>query len=688
MANQPRTPWDVQLSKEQREELAIWLSEQVDGAVNAISTREHEIAYYHTLYEQGRTRGGSNAPWPDAADLTSPIGTEKVDALRSRIVRTIFSENIWTVEGWGDASERAALVEEFHSWQAEVEGFQGVFAETVHLSLLEPYGVMEVYEDAIRRPIRRKITAALALNPMDGSPLVGEDLQPILDIGPDGKHIEVSTEPQIDPMSGIEMPPPPSAEVIIDDYELVCNGPRERAIPFRDYIQLPAYAKTRQDVWLFGKRFYRRIDELLERVTQGAYDKDAVDDLGGEDENASETTLAGEQVATAPKEDTLAQKELFELTFLADLALVLRKNKWELPQGKTELRWYVATLSRDKKVILRLQHDDIGKPRYFKFKPFPKPNSDESYSFIGNKLITVIEENTAWRNMLTDRAAIQVQAPMYKLRGALWDPDDEPMGPKSVITVNQRDEVGAIEFPDYTAPARERIIDTERQAEKLAGMSDIASGSQPNEDRTLGETQLIAVNSEVRIDEVVRNMQEPLEDIAQVRHLMWKRCLEQYPDGMELPTSVLSGLETRGADVSKVLPNKKLTAALFEGAFKFKPKGSVESADKPRQQQMFAQGMQALASIAQVNPMIGLILQQPLVAKALVERWVYLYGGGIDKKAFLGQQAMALLQIQMGTPGMMPGAPGIPGAPQGAMPGLPGSGEAGVPAPPQMGAPQ
>ena len=132
-----------------------------------------------------------------------------------------------------------------------------------------------------------------------------------------------------------------------------------------------------------------------------------------------------------------------------------------------------------------------------------------------------------------------------------------------------------------------------------------------------------------------------------------------------MPPSVLQGLETRGVDLTKLKGNK-ITAEMLDGAFKFKPKGSVESANKPQQQRLFAEGMNALTAMAAVNPMIGLILQQPQVAKAFVERWVYLYGGGLDKSAFLGQQAMQLLMQQMATPGMMPGMQTDPNAqPQG-----------------------
>jgi hypothetical protein len=665
LPKQPRTPYDIKLSDEKREGLAIWLSEQLDNALNARSTSEKEIAYWHTLYEQGRTRGAGISPWPEAADLTSPIGTEKVDALRSRIVRTIFSEAPFVVEGWGDAAARAPFVEEFTNWQVEAIGFQGVFSKGVHNSLIEKRGVIEVYEDTIRRPIRKQIRAGLQLGP-DGSPMIGEDMQPVLAMDPmTGKYAEV---PDVDPMT---QQPIPSAEVVIDDYEMVSHGPCVRAIAYRDYLQLPGHAKERGEVWGHAKRFYRSLDALNERVKSGYYDKKAVEEIGTEDERASDTTPADEQKPVAPKEGGLAEKELFEVTFLQEL-------------DKTGYRWFVATVHKDKRQLLRLNYDDIGKPRYFSLVPFPRPDSTEGYSFIGEKLITTIEENTAWRNMLADRGSMEVQGGWKKQAGALWDPDEQPMGPRTVITVRSMDEVQPIEIPQMTAPARERIIDTERQAEKLAGMSDIASGSQPNEDRTLGETQLVAANSEVRIDEVVRNIQETLEEIAQVLHVMWKRALGEMDEGMEMPTSVLSGLENRGLNVAQYLPNKRFTVSMMEGAFRFKPKGSVETADKPRQQRLFAEGLQALASIIQFNPMIGAIAQQPAVAKALVERWIYLYGGGIDKAAFLGPRAMQMLQMQMQTPGAIPGMPG-PQAPL--QPGQEPPAPPEQPGPPQMGTP-
>lgn len=627
------SPWDLTLSADKKADLALWLDREISNALAVRTASDAEVEYWHRLYEQGRTRSAASAPWADAADLTSPIGTEKVDALRSRIVKTLFVDPIWTVEGWGESAKNAPFVEEFHQWQAETSGFQSACARAIHLSLIEPRGALEVYEDTVRRPVRRTIRAKIQ-QADDGTALIGADLEPVLVRNADGSYVEVVETPETTPeQQG------PSAEVVIDDYELVTNGPRERVIPYRDLLVLPGHAREQSDIWGYAKRFWRSVDRLNERADQGVYDRDAVTNLGNSDErhsaysSAGATTLAGDALDLPTQEDGLAEKELWEITFLSEL-------------DATGYRWFVATFHQPTHTILRLQYDDIGRPRYCLFVPFPRPNSLEGYSFIGHKLITTIEENTAWRNMLADRASLQLQAPMMRQQNALWDPEDEPIGPKSIITVRDMNEVRAFQLPDYTAPARERIIDTERQAEKLGGMTDISSGSRPNENRTLGETRLVTSFSEVRIEEVVRNLQETLEEVAQIRHLMWQRTLSTMPEGLPVPQRVLQGLELRGVDVSTYLPNQRMAAQAMSGAFRFKPRGSVEGADTHQLRADLAEMLKALGALAQTNPMIGMVLAQPAPAKSLLEHILRIYAVP-DRQAFLGPETMQGVQAQI-----------------------------------------
>lgn len=581
-------------------------------------------------------------------------------------------EPVYTVEGYGEAAQKAPFVEEFHQWQIEAEGFQQVFARATHLSLIEPRAAIEVYEDTIKRPVRKVIKAALQLGP-DGSALVDEKLQPVLQRNPDTSYVEVTDEFT------------PSAEVEIDSLEVVCRGPRERVIPTRDFLVLPGHARDKSEVWGYAKRFHRRLDELQERAKAGYYDQAAVDDIGSDDERPSETTLAGETIGVAAKDWTdIVEKELWELLILRDL------------DGKG-LRWYVATLHKDKQVLLRCQYDDIGRPRFFPLIPFPRPNSTEGYSYIGHKLITVIEEHTAWRNMTADDAAMQLNMPLKRKQGALWDPDVEPMGPKSIITVREPNEVEFMQRQSNAGVGVERIRDAERAGERLSGINDASAGVSSQEKRTLGEIELITQQSAGRTAEAVKNIQETLEEIAQVRHLMWKRALaEMGAEGMEappsvaqslalkqqtapqmpqpqmpgqmpgmapiappMPTDTLVGLESRTPAVIQPAPTVRFTAQMLEGTFRFKPRGSVENADRNRQRNDFNQCLLALASLAKVNPMIGFILQSPQAAKALLEQVVRLYNVQ-DKQAFLGSEAMnaAMQQMQQQQMMQMMGAAG------------------------------
>ncbi len=711
-----RKPFELKLDEDKRTDLALELAHALDDAMAARSAKDSDIRYWHTLYEQGRTRTAKNSPWPDAADLTSYLGTFYVDTLRAQIVETVMDDPICVVEGYGDAEKTAPFVEEFHQWQAEAEGFQNVFARSVHLGLIEPRGVLEVYEDSIKRPVRKVIRAALQLNPLDGSAMVDEKLKPLLQRKPDGSYIE-ATDPNM-----------PSAEVEIDAWEAVCRGPRERTIAYRDYLQLPGHASEKAEVWGHFKRFYRRLDQLQERVEAGIYDKEAVEALGADDERASETTLAGDPIGVAAKDGDRVEKELWEGMILRDL------------DGKGP-RWFVVTLSKDKQVILRLQYDDVGMPRFFSLVPFPRPNSTEGYSYIGHKLITAIEEDTAWRNLDADDASMQLQLPLKRKTTSTWDPDAEPLGPKAVMTVREMGEVEFLQRQPNTGVAGERIERNWRGAERLSMINDAAAGVTSENQRTLGEIQLITNQSRGRVKEAIKNVQETVEEIYQVRHVMWKRALADLgSEGMQAPPSVVQnlrsrlmpmpglpadpnvpsqaagmpgqmpgqmpgmppgmpppqgmpglpmpqqtvpvqagfGLEARAPDITAQLTDLRFTAQMMEGSFRFKPKGSVENADRNRQRYDAGQGFMQIANVAKVNPMVAMLLSTPQAAKAMVEQWVRLYNVP-DKQAFLGSEAMAamqqMMQAQMMQQTMAP--PGAAPAPNGPP----------QPKPPQPGAP-
>ena len=654
MARTPKqTAWDVTLSQDKRDDLAEWLCNEIINAEAARSIPLPDVEYWWTLYEQGRTRSAAAMPWQDAADLTSYLGTEKVDALRARIMRTIFVDPIWTVEGWGASSKKAPFVEDFHQWQAESEGLQATLARVIHQSLVETRGVLEVYEETTMRVVRKTIQAKLAMTP-DGQFQLDAKLQPVLEKDEDGNYIEV-----MDTEGGAIG----TGETVIDAPERVRKGPGYRVLDYRHFLVLPGHAREKADIWGYAKFFPKRWDQLEEDAKQGIYDTAQVKAIHDSNEVTSVTTPAGMPEPVASQEGPTAQKELWEVQFLRNL------------DGKG-LRWYVATVHVPSRTILRLKHEDRAAHRYILFVPFPRTDkSHEGYSFIGHKLITTIEEHTAWRNMLADRASMEISAPIKRLTGALWDPDLVPFGPKAVIDVRDMREVEAMQLPPAMNGAINREQEIVQASERVAGINDVALGQVPENSRTLGEVNLVAEQSFVRMDEVIKNLQESMEDLGQVRHAIWLNCVKEYgAKGMPMPASLqqptaapnnqMPGLDARGGAVDTAM----ITVEMLEGTFRFKPRGSTETADKSRQRADQIQFLQALGIAQQTWPALAMVIGGNVeAAKSVVEQLLRLFNMP-DKQAWLGDpsqwQKMLMPPPMMGMP---PGMPGMlpQGMPQG-----------------------
>lgn len=661
MARQ-RDPFDVTLTDEERRFLAHWLTYELQKALDARALTERQVETYHQWYEQARMR--PRPPWPDAADLTSYLASEKVDSLQARILRTIWTDPMWIVEGWGEASNRAAFVEEFHQWKAEEERLQGVLDRLVLMALIEPRGLLEVAEGTEMRTVRQRMRAAPMRDPVTGG-LVYRDgsLQPAQD--ETGAYR---------PTQGDE----PSVEVTQDVQQRVRTGPVYRILPYRDSLILPGHARDTEQIWGYGKRFWRRIGDLERQAEAGLYDIEAIRRLGRTSDQETTPALDRAQHAVASEEDTTAEKELWELLVLLDLDRLF-EGRPGMTGGRRRAdrrgeRWYLATIHDRTTQLLRFQHDDLERSRFVRMVLFPRPDRvTEGYSFVGHKLGTILAEHTAWRNMAADRAAMQAQAPIKRLAGALWDPDEQPWGPRAILDVRDHREIEPIAVPDVTAPVFSHIAMLERQAERVAGINDIAAGQVSSESRTLGEINMATEQSFIRMDLIRQRCQEALEDLAQIRHAIYERAVAEQPEGIEVPASMLTGLEGRGVSIDTALPDRRITAALLRGPFRFKPRGSVETADPTRQQQVFVQFMQFMPMLLQAFPFLQTSLQSPQAARAMMRQALRVFRVE-NPQAFLGSASMDWQQQQqvdqMGLrggawPGMMGG--GMPG-PGGSMP--------------------
>ena len=634
-----KDPFSVKLTTEEERELGESICEEIEGAYNArlpIIGPYGEIDYAHFLYEQGR-RGPDQLKWPGAADLGSFIPVEKIDAYRARLTRTVMSEPCWVVEGWGKDAARAPFVEEFHQWKLEDERLQQYLNKTFHNALLEGTGILEVVDRHDTRLVQRleRVMASMA---EDGSILLDDKNRPIPMRGEDG-----NTVPVTDPNA-------PAIEAKVGRYETTRKGPGFRVVSLRDFLFLPGHASDKADLFGYAKRFYRRYPELLAMEQAGHYRNVTQQMSSQSDRQTSTASLERGGQDIAEQRSRTAEKELWEVLILHDLD----------DDGIEE--WYVATVSMAHRTLLRVRQDDLGVPRYMDFTPWPRTDSLYGYSLSG-KLQSIAEEHAARRNMVADRSSMATNAPMLRQIGSLWVPDQQPMGPHAVIDVRSKDEISPMVVADVPQSAMLLVNEPLQAAERVAGLNDLVTGASTTDDKTLGERQIQTFAAEIRIDEAVKNIQETMETLFLVRNELWIRTLEAQKDGMEPPDRIARSLEVRG--LKNELFQGKFTADLLRGNFRGKPRGSVETADKGRLLQMFNGSLQALAGLAQSNPMFGMMLQDPEVAKSILEQWARLYNVQ-DRQAFM--QAFnrivqqAAMQAAMGG-GMPPGAP-MAGPPQ------------------------
>lgn len=653
--------FDVKLTDDQRSTLVNFLHDEITRAVAARATIIEpggDLDYWHWLYEQGK-RNSAELPFPGAADLSTWIVTEKIDAMRARFVKTIFVEPVWTVEGWGRAAERAPMVEEFHQWKVEDERLQGWLQKTFDLALIEGTGVLECTERTDIKKVRRSIMARPMLAE-NGTLLLGEDGMPQPERDPRGRVVE-SQDP--DSEGAIEQ--------VIDDYVPVRRGPSYRNCSLRDFLILPGHAQDDSEVWGYAKRFWRRMTELDQRANEGVYDRDAVKQLAPVSDRESQPLAApvantGQQIAPQDKRETV-EKELWELQIFCDL------------DGDGADEWYVVTFSAIHRIILRVKHDDLGMPRFYLFRPYPNPLSVYGRSHV-QKLSSIAEEHAGARNAQADRSNLVNNAPIKRLESSPWDPDETPWGAGQVIPVNDPNDVTPITLPDVPASMFNREDRIVAAGERLSGLNDVSLGATPDASRTLGEVQMVTEQSFVRIEESIRNMQETLEELFKVRHELWRRAATEQP--IEPGAKLLDALDARGLDMP--MSGEGITADLLAGTFQGKPRGSVESADRNRQRNNYNGFMSVIGGFAKMNPTLAQVLASPDVLMPLFEQALRLYD--VPNRAqfmramrqwqqqIAQQQAMQQQMQAMGggPPGLpMPPGPGGPMPPGMMPPGMP-----------------
>jgi hypothetical protein len=631
----PKDPYAVKLDADQRHELTTRLVDAIRTGLEARSTLMDDgglIDFAYSLYEQQPQMGISRAR-KNGADLTSPIGTQMVDTLTAITCKTVFVEPFWIVEGIGQDAAKAPTVEEFTQWRFEEMRGQQIAGQAAQQAFIEEGAIIEVCEDS-REVHGVEVTKAKVQLAEDGSYLLdGDSGKPLPLLDEFGDPVEAEDAEEF-------------VEVTRPKTDTLRRGASLRLHSLKDFLFLPGHAKDRRDVWAMAVRFWLPLEEVEERAKAGKYDKEAVAALGTnhEREPRTEHERSGTTVAVdhASKQ---VEKELWRIQFYANI------------DGK-HLCFYVAIVSVHHQQILSITKDWIGRFRFEYLNPFPRTNSVYGYSLILHKLLTTIEGHTMWRNMNADRSMFKANAPMKRLMGAQWDPRVQPIGAGETIDVGSMDEIMPFEYEDVSQHSFQREREFYEEGARIAGVSDILASVNPKVSRTLGENEMVTEQSFTRAENPIRNLQEAFEGIGELIHAIEVKTLEEAEDGdgLEAPASVAQNVKLRTPDSQTAGDDAAFafTAESIKGRFRFKPRGSVETADPNRRMNNFMNGIKAMQMARQMFPALQMRYASPQVAEAVNQQLVDLLKPR-DKQAFL-----APLQPPQG---MLP-----PGAEQGMLP--------------------
>lgn len=637
----PKNPYAVKLSGEEEREITTRLCEEIRAAKRARSLVMNDdglIDFAYSLYEQQAQKGISrDTPRYGGADLTSPIGTENVDALSARAVQTIFKlEPLWIVEGVGKSAVKAPIVEEFMQWRQESVRFQKVAKRAITSSLVETGAILEVCEDA-DQVVRHAIVKAKVARAEDGTILLdGKTGYPMPELDADG----VPVPSEDGEVACVEV------KRTWTDYKRRGASVRRRSM--KDFAFLPSHAEDEREVWGHATRFWQRLDEIQWREEAGEYRH--VEALGGDTQERQQTPdmdRASVSLETVPGYDN-AEKELWRVQFWADLK----------GDGQT---FYTAVVSEQHDVVLSLECDWLQRYRTVYLNPYPAPYSVYGYSLILTKLLTTIEEHTAWRNMNADRGTLKSNAPLKVRRNSSWDPTLQPFAAGAVIVLDNMDDVQPFAFDDITAQAMGKESQCPVDAQRIIGMNDIALGQTTAQSRTLGENRMATTQSFVRTDDPISNIQEALEEVGELFHAIEVQALKEQENGIDAPAPVSEQIQLKG-DPSF---DGTFTYRMLEGEYRFKPRGSSDQADPNRRQQVFVNGLNVLAGWAKMSPAIAQRMQTPEFADALMQMWVTEFKPR-DKQAFLKpmqppQPAPMAGAVQQGPQSGPPGAPSFGG---------------------------
>ena len=470
---------NVIFGKGQREELAHLLEKEISAAMTANADLHAKIGEWNKQYEG--IRPAKTEPWPGCANIHIPLTGWHVRTANSQLCQTILGcTPIVRIEPRGaEDEERARNWEAWLQYLAERRlGLRGKLKEIIMATLKHGTGIAKL------TLARRKMFVK-----------------------------------QVQPMNTPDDPP------IIVEREVSDVGPRLDYVPLRDFVLVPAEARSIAEAVGMGDRRYVRLDYIRKQEAQGVFDEGiaaALEDAPGMEEPETETHT---KVGIKPNQNEGKSFNKFEhWEYIRSLPLRYRDGAFHYDPDGDERDCLVdliigqgegggaAAGAAGKALIARciLYPWMHGRRHYIPFRVFPREGQFHGESQV-EMLKDLNDEIDTEHNMRLDWGSLVLRRPYVKRRGArITDAQGRTrikFQPGAVIDVEEPGDGAWMEIPDSPPSSfREEEMGVD-YAEHVDGITQAKVGRTEPGRKTLGEVEIVEQQGNVRFDDMVEALQ-------------------------------------------------------------------------------------------------------------------------------------------------------------------------------------
>lgn len=552
----------IEMDPEERRLLGKHIQEEIDRYIEGTQQRRDNCRQWRADFEMMPV--GASPRWEGGAEITSPLTQIYCQSHATRLnTQIVYADPPFGVVAREASSvDVTTIVEEVLTAVLE-ESNWGEIASQIHTELPITGNVflrVTYDEKYVRQPkVRYEIDEDLFDTLIDaGVPMYDAWLDSMVR-GADGR-----------PKLSLEWTP-----------TLKYAGPCMKVIPWEDGVVLPLTARDPDEARGIGERLVISGGELISGARRGKYIQEAVDEIIGRSSDRvpdDRTERLGEQGVTADPDTEPADGQARYREFLC-YELCWRGDF----NDDDEDEWAIVTLHYDTGTILRLQYLPLehGEPYYHLFRYFIR--TAELWGMgVAEKIAVLQDADTAVLCQLIDSADLACN-----VRGNIvYDSTSGFIPDQVVYQLNRPIKVDSVEgFKQLDVPAlapehyqlHQLIKDA---CDLVTATSNPSLGKATDQDKTLGEVQLVSAASNMIFEELAGRVARQWARVwDHIRWLMaqygqggmvrYRKSADpgqvlQIDGGQEIPVATIGGQQVPapGGYAFGKIPSHLLTAAV------------------------------------------------------------------------------------------------------------------------------